>query len=245
MALHEKSTGQGLFFSIKHGGFCLEAKEPTEGFKETSVPNPKTQQLMKKYLKIYAGIEGKITKIIWSDRTYDNTRYVSIKLVIEDSGEFYTLEMPFGKQHYNYFMRVMDNIDYTQPVQFEAYPKKGDQGRLYTDFSMKQNGRFLLQSYTKANPGACPVAVKDGLGNWDSKARHIWLRDRLFNYIIPHLEEITASGDNDAPELDTDVIAEREAIADEVLHSNPNEGPDFSPFTPTDDQVPPDNSIPW
>lgn len=202
MALHKDDNSQGLFFGIKHGGFTLESDKPEEGFIETEVFNPRTQQKQIKYLNTYRAIEGRITKITWYDRDHAKGRFVGFKLTIYDQGEYYVIDFPFGKRHYNYFCRVMDNIDYEKPVVLRAYPKKDDKGRDYTEMSIMQDGKYIEQKYTKMNPGDCPQSVQNELGKWDSTDRHIWLRDRLFDVIIPHVTEINASGDyeNDVDE---------------------------------------------
>lgn len=202
MALHEKNNSQGYFFSLKHGGFTLEADKPTEGFTETEVPNPSTGSTVTKWLKTYASIEGKITRIDWYDREHSGTRYIGIKIVIHDGGEAYSIDLPFGKRHYNYFMRVMDSIDYEERVEMIAYGKKDDAGRAYTEFAIKQHGKWVEQLYTRANPGECPAATQDPMGNWDARDRNKWLRDRLINVIIPHVAELNATGDPDDDKTD-------------------------------------------
>lgn len=207
MALKETSTAKGNFFSIKHGGFCLEADAPTDGYTETDVSNPRTGQTVTKWIKTFAEIEGRIGKIEWYDREHGGTRYLGIKIIVRDNGESYSIDLPFGKRHYNYFMRVMDSIDYERPLTFIAYGKKDEQGRQYTEFAIKQGGEWLKQNYTKANPGECPQSVQDGLGKWDSRDRHIWLKNRLETVIIPHVEELNATGDQDEPVYDEPAFA--------------------------------------
>lgn len=252
MALHEKNDSRGNFFQLKHGGFTLEADGPTEGFTETEVPNPSTGHTVTKYLKTYAAIDGKITKIQWYDREHDGVRYVGVKLIIHDGGETYSLDLPFGKRHYNYFMRVMDNIDYTQPVSLESWPKKDDKGRSYTEFAIKQNGQFVAQSYTRANPGECPLAVeiKDGLGTkWDSRDRQIWLRDRLLNHVIPHVDELNATGD--APTDDADdaftgpSVTDTKVKAAKVHGTPPEDEAEFAKSRRFVDTVPEEDDIPF
>lgn len=207
MALHEKSKSQGIFFSLKHGGFALEADGPTEGYTEMEVNNPSTGKMVTKWIKKYESIEGKIGKLEWYDREHGGTRYMGLKIIIRDAGESYSIDLVYGKRHWNYFMRVMDNIDYTQPVELVAYPKKDDKGRPYTEFAVKQNGGWVEQSYTRKDPGECPVAVQDQMGNWDSRDRQAWLYDRLVNVIIPYVTELNDTGDADEPAYDDEAEA--------------------------------------
>lgn len=202
MALHEKSKSQGTFFSLKHGGFALEADGPTEGYTEMDVNNPSTGQMVKKWIKKYESIEGRISKLEWYNREHGGNRYMGLKIIIRDVGESYSIDLVYGKRHWNYFMRVMDNIDYTQPVELIAYPKKDDQQRPYTEFAIKQNGKWVEQSYTRKDPGECPPAVQDQMGKWDSRDRQAWLYDRLTNVIIPYVTELNDTGDADEPVYD-------------------------------------------
>lgn len=244
MALKETNTANGNFFSIKHGGFCLEADKPTDGYTETEVNNPSLGKMVTKWIKTFAAIEGKVGRIDWYDRTHGGTRYLGIKIIVRDNGESYSIDLPFGKRHYNYFMRVMDSIDYEKPVEFIAYGKKDEQGRDYTEFAVKQNGKWLNQNYTKANPGDCPQSVQDAMGKWDSRDRHIWLKNRLETIIIPHVAELNDTGDQDEPVYDEPAFAgpvsQNKSVAAGV-GTGPNDEAAFKAASKYDLDAPPED----
>jgi hypothetical protein len=147
MGLHEKTLSHSNFLSVKHGSLCLESNESQDGYEEVTVHNPSTDEDQTKYVRRYAALDGKITKLEWYDREHNGIRFLGLKIHIRDGGNFFQIDLPFNKRHFDYFTKVMDNIDFSQPVEFHAWPDKKD--RRQTAFAIKQAATSLSGSTPK------------------------------------------------------------------------------------------------
>src|ERR1044072_1991839 len=147
MGLHEKTISNANVLSLNHGAICLESKEPVEGYEEVIVDDISKTNLdgshpqVTKYVKRFAALDGKINRIEWYDRQDGNVRYLGAKLHVRDGGQHFQIDLPFGKPHFDYFTKVMDNIDFSQKVEFNAWRDKKDPRR--TSFVIKQNGDYV------------------------------------------------------------------------------------------------------
>jgi hypothetical protein len=208
--LHEQRQNDGLFLSVKHGGLCLESKEPKEGYE--LVEGEVNGDPYSKYIKKFAGLDGVITKVEWYERTGDYGTFRGLKLTVKDRGEHYLLDLPFEKRPYDYFTKVAENIDYSKPVEIAAWPdrKGGSVGKIPTAFAIKQDGKFVQWKYTREDMGECPPAKQLRTGKWSFDDQREWLLERILTVVVPHVEAIHAF---DEPEAEYD--EEREAIQSE------------------------------
>ena len=260
MGLHEKTISNGNFLNIKHGAICLESKEPIEGYEEVivddiskTIPDGKgghTHPQVTKYIKKYAALDGKTTRIEWYDRTNNGVHYLGAKLHVRDGGQHFQLDLPFGKKHFDYFTKVMDNIDFSQKVEFNAWKDRKDPRQ--TAFVIKQNGDYVQWAYTKENMGDCPPAVQNRSGKWSFEAQREWLLARLQDVIIPAVDEINKF-DEPEPEYEPEepspvtiqnVAKAATAANDAVKRTNKAKAasaePPMPPFDPQDEDVPED-----
>lgn len=217
MALHEQRQNDGLFLSVKHGALCLESKEPKEGYE--LIEGEVNGDPYSKYIKKFAGLDGHITKIEWYERSGDYGTFRGLKLTIKDKGEHYLLDLPFEKRPYDYFTKVAENIDYSKPVEFNAWPdrKGANNGKVPTAFAIKQDGKFVQWKYTREDMGECPPAKQLRTGKWSFDDQREWLLERILTVVVPHVEAIHAF---DEPEADYDED-EREAIRQEAADNDP------------------------
>lgn len=169
---------------IKHNALCLEAKEPTDGYTEKEVTNPTTGEKMIKYIKLFGSLDGNVTKLEFynTEDQYDQ-QYIGVNVHMEDAGEEFILQIPHGKQHFNTFCKIAENIDFTDRVEFWA-----DKDRLKdtTKFGASQNGAGVKYRYTKDNPGPMPPATQNKTTKkWDFSKQNEWLLNNLVDNIIP------------------------------------------------------------
>lgn len=184
--LHEQRNTNGLFLSVKRGALCLESKEPKEGFELVEGEVDGVQYA--KYVKKFAGLDGRITKVEWYEREGDFGTMRGLKLHIKDGGEHYFLDLPFEKRPYDYFTKVAENIDYTKPVEIVAWQDKKD--HRVTAFAIKQDGKFVQWKYTRDDMGECPEAKQLRTGKWSFDEQREWLLERIINVVIPHVDAL-------------------------------------------------------
>lgn len=235
MALREHRQNDGLYLSIKHGALCLESQEEKEGYEH--IEGEVDGEPYSKYIKKFASLDGLITKIQWYERPGTRNTFRGIQIFVKDAGEHYVVDLPFEKRPYDYFTKVAENIDYSQPVEFVAWAdKKGKpspSGKLPTAFAIKQDGKFVQWKYSKNvydekgtliedNMGECPEATQNALTKkWNFDAQREWLLNRIINVVAPHVDALNAFNEPE-PEYSGVDDEEREAI----MHERPMEDPD-------------------
>ncbi len=227
MALHEQRANDGLFLSIKRGALCLESKEPKEGYE--LVEGEVDGQPYTKYIKKFAALDGRISKVEWYERDSTYGKFRGIKLHIKDQGEHYSIDLPLASRPYDYFTKVAENIDYERPVEIVAWTdKKRDVtvgGHLPTAFAIKQDDKFVQWKYTREDMGDCPEAKQTRTGKWNFDDQRDWLLERIIDVVIPHVEKVNAflepEPEYSGVEQDADTIAERAAIESEKAFNPP------------------------
>lgn len=190
MGLSKTRERTGEWLKVKHGALVKESKEPREGYEEIVVNNPKTNEDIIKFVEKFQALEGVITRIEWYD-TEDqySERYmgIKIKVVDQEDGTAYFLDLPYGKRPYTIFTKVMENIEFQEPVEFNAWlDRKTDK----TAFVVRQMGHPIPWKYTKDNLGECPAARALKPSGWDFSAQNEYLYEILVNVIIPKVEAL-------------------------------------------------------
>ena len=259
MALHERTESAGTFLTVKKGAICLERKLPetpaelerllSEGWVEDEgdVDGRPYHKLIKKF----ASVDGRITKIEWYDREVAFGRRRGLHLRLKDNGDNFTLDLAFEKKPFDFFTKVAENIDYTQPVEFIAWPDREDSKK--TNFACKQNGKWVQWKYKKDDMGECPPAVQSKVtGKWNFDTQREWLLERLLTVVAPMAEAANAFDEPEpeyAPEEPSPVTIQNVAKAataanDAVKRTNKAKAasaePPMPPFDPQDEDVPDD-----
>ena len=189
----QEKTDDGIFLVIKHGGIVQESKNPREGFVPIEVPNVRTGDKVIKYIKRYKGVEALIKRIEWYDREYEDTRFMGWKLLLDANGVACTLTLPFESQVGSRFMKLAENIDFSQPVEFSAWKSPDDK----TALSVKQNGENVSQKYTREDPGDCPAPTQGFNKKWNFDAQKQFLHERMISVVIPKVQALNANGHTD------------------------------------------------
>lgn len=205
--LQEKTSAGTTFLVIKHHSLCEESKTERPGFEQITVYNPRTITPEKplgdpitKYIKKYAGVEALICKVEWYDteEKYDQ-RYQGWKIHLNAAGVPCVLDLPFNSRAAGRFMRLAENLDFSEPVEFSAwYDAKNDA----TAFNVKQFGKSVQQKYTKDNPGDCPQPEKNFQGKLNFDKVNEFLYGRMINVVVPTVEEIG----NPMPQLQAQAV---------------------------------------
>lgn len=183
--LQEKGEG-GIFLHIKHGTICEESKTAKEKFIPIEVTNPRSGQTSTKYIKPYKLVEAMIRRIEWYEREYDGTPFMGWKIVLDADGVACTLDLPLQSQTATRFMKLAENLDFSQPVEFSAWKTPDDK----TALSVKQGGNNVAQKYTKDNPNGCPPPVQGFGKKWNYDAQTQFLHERMTQVVIPKLNAL-------------------------------------------------------
>jgi hypothetical protein len=186
--LQEETDSGNIYLVVKHGAICQESKTEVVGFQPVEVKNPRTGETITKYIKRYKTVEGMICKVEWYDteEKYEN-RFIGWKIHIDAAGVPAVLDLPFDSRASNRFMKVAENLDFSQPVEFRAWH---DQKTDSTAFYIGQNGQSVPQLYTQEHPGECPPPVQNPVTKkWNFDKQKEFLHARMIDSVIPAVEE--------------------------------------------------------
>jgi hypothetical protein len=181
-----KTKRETVFLVIKDHSICEEAKSAREGFEEVHRKNPKTNQMVTKFIRQFDAVEGFVTNVEWYDtkKQYE-TRYMGYKVHMDAAGQPVVLDLPFKTRPYDAFVKFAGNIDWTKEVRFSAWhDRKGD----CTAFCARQDDAVVRHKYTRENPGKCPPPTHDDITGWDFKAQRIWLKEQLDSVVLPAVQ---------------------------------------------------------
>jgi len=243
MALYETTQKANNYLLVKHSSLILESKEPKDGYEEITVHNPKTDADQQKWIKRFAAVDGIIKRLEWHD-TKDSyqTRFMGLKIHLSDAGEYFQLYLPFNSRPYDSFTKLMENIEFADPVEFSAWH---DHKQDSTAFAVRQAGIPIKWKYTRDDMGECPVPSQDSFGKWDFSKQKEWLYHRLIEVIIPKVEALNAFDEPQA-DYEEDYSGQPQKAAVAVANANASYL-DHPPAMPPMDLTEPidDDSIPF
>lgn len=192
MSLTKRSNAGAVYLQVKH--FCLwqELKKPTAGSETIEVTNPKTKAVIAKHGNKFDNVEGHASDLVAYDtgKKYD-TRYFGFKLYLRDGIDFYVLDMPYNSQILRRFLRVAPNIDWALPLSITVFKgHKPNSDKEETGVWFRQEGTTIKPYFTRETPHGMPEATfDDDLQQWDFKAQHRWLVDRLKEHTVSEIKD--------------------------------------------------------
>lgn len=187
--LVEQTETNTIYLTVKHHSIVQESKTEREGFKPVEVKNPRTDEIITKHIKQYKAIEGLICKIEWYDTEdrYEHT-FMGWKIHMNANGVPCVLDLPFDSRASNRLMKVAENLDFSQPVEFRAWhDRKTDS----TAFFIGQHGEGVRQKYTLESPGKCPAPTQNPVTKkWNFEKQKEYLHKIMTDVVIPEVEEV-------------------------------------------------------
>lgn len=193
MALTKKSENNIVYLEAKY--YCLwrGLKQFVAGCEEIEVNNPATGSKVKKYGYSYASVGGHATNLVKYDTGQQySKRYFGFKLHLVEGNETYIVDMPYASQLLRRFLHTARNFDWNLPLTisiFKGKKKDAKAGAEPTGVWFQQRGETVKPYYTKEQPHGMPEGSYDtDLQQWDFKAQHRWLVDRLQSETIPDIE---------------------------------------------------------
>lgn len=242
MGLTKRSASNTIYLEAKHFSIWQQLKEREPGCETLQVSNPKTKEVVTKHGYKFDSLTGFVDKI----EKYDTekkytTRYFGFKLHMSDGDARLVLDMPYNGGLLRRFLRLMPNFDWTKTIKLTVFKgRKKDSDIETTAFWFQQDGLTVKAFYTKDEPhGMPPATYDDQLQQWDFKAQHRWLVDRLKEAVAPEVERIAAERTPAEASRDEDddgglVSKPRGPVARD--EHEPDEPPPFADIT--DDDVP-------
>lgn len=215
MALTKRSENKIVYLEVKH--YCLwrPLKKQVEGCDIVETNNPRTSEKVTKYGYRFDTVSGHAVKLVKYDTEHKyTTRYFGFKIHLVEAGETYVLDMPYNSQILRRFLRVARNVDWALPLSITIFKgKKKDREGDELGVWFQQRGETVKPYYTKEQPHGMPEALYDNdLQQWDFKAQHRWLVDRLK---VETVADIEAAAQRVAPPIEPEHGERSEEPTDE------------------------------
>jgi hypothetical protein len=111
-------------------------------------------------IELFDAVDGKITSIEFQDDEYNGTKFRKLKIVLEDQGQKYLVQVRTDSGYYRGLTNSIANADISQAVKLVASSKIGENGKPQTTIFVNQNGKALKWKWTKDWPGELPELEK-------------------------------------------------------------------------------------
>ncbi len=236
MALTKRSESNTVFLQAKH--YCLwqEIKSQVDGCESVQVKNPKTDAVSTKYGYKFNTVYGLVTALVKYDteKKYP-TRFFGFKLHLRDGDDSYVLDMPYQSQLLRRFLRIAPNVNWNNPLSITIFKGKKENGTEELGVWFQQQGETVRVYFTRENPRGMPAATQDpDTHEWDFRAQHRWLVERLKTETIPDIDEAAKRA---APPIQPAGSDAQEPFAPEPEQPEPHHRETLSTEI-TDDDVP-------
>ena len=231
MALTKRTENNIVYLEVKHYRLWRGLKKQVEGCDVVEANNPATGGKVTKYGFGFDTVSGHAVKLLKYD-TGDkySKRYFGFKLHLVEGAETYVLDMPYSSQILRRFLHVARNFDWGLPLSITIFKGKkanAKAGAEPTGIWFQQRGETVKPYYTKEQPHGMPEGLYDNdLQQWDFKAQHRWLVERLQSETVADIEAAAAKY---APPIEHQGAGEDEPLE----HSD--EGAPIQDFGPIDD----------
>lgn len=200
MALIENNKNSNIkYLKINDFSICERYSTEQPGW-EILKTKDTTGKEYTSWIKRYKAVEGIITGIEFVTRTLPGTttQLSSWKITMLDGMEKYVLDIPSTSPAASRFIKLAENIDPAQPVEFAAWKDTND-AKPKLAFMVKQNGVNIPQKYTVkdnvltdySNPewAEAPKLKVRPNGQKDWSEIEDFLFERMTNVVAPRFVE--------------------------------------------------------
>lgn len=203
MALREREDSM-TYVGVYDGAFEVRVDKNTPGAveRERTKKGKPTGEVI--HVKKYGSLEGTIQDVKKDMRELpDGTKFSSLKIFIDDVGDKYVLNWPYNSDLTTAFFCMMENINFSFPVDFSVGKSKDKKGKEKTSLFLKQHGKTLKWRYTRdyqyadgeiKRPEWVQIQYKGELV-WDNTAETQFFEAIMKDKILPLLR-----GKSDTPQ---------------------------------------------
>jgi hypothetical protein len=192
MGLTKQTESNIVFLEVKYYSLWRSLKKHVDGCDIEYPTNPTTGVKVEKFGYRFRSVSGHVVKLVKYDTEHKySKRYFGFKLTIIDGPDMFVLDMPYASQILRRFLRIARNLDWSVPVSLTIFKgKKKEAGSEDTGIWFQQRGETVKPYYTKEVPHGMPEATQDpDTHEWDFKAQHRWLVERLQSETMGDIEE--------------------------------------------------------
>lgn len=183
----------GTYITILGGKFCQRVEKGTEGA---------VSRINKMGKEVYELFYDSFTGILYDIKVKDSEYGKTWNFIFEDSGQFFTIQLPYSGSFSTAFLKMLPNIDLKKPFKLSPSQKMVD-GKNQSSLFINQDDKHIKHAYTKDNPNGLPMMKKvmvKGQEVWDDTDRINF----LFNMVNTDIK----------PKLGKDVLVEGPTTAD-------------------------------
>lgn len=188
---------RGNYITIFNGKFTQSVPDNTPGSVTRVNKNGKTV-----HEKYYDSFVGKLVGIKTQDGSFGKNWLFSFK----DKDEVYNLQLGYSNNYAVNILKMLSNIDLN--IEMKVSPKSEEKdGKTQTSLFINQNGNPIKHAFTKDAPNGIPqweqIIVK-GVPTWDNTKQMLFLENLVMTQIVPKLEGVPATANNQATLQDTE-----------------------------------------
>lgn len=189
MALENRDSGK--YFSVYEGKFSqrqdnkLWENATDEELKKAGVfkrINKLGKTVFEKYFDSFTGTLINI-------KTQDSSFGKNWLFVFKDGEDIWNLNLGYSNTYATAFLKMLPNIDLTQPIKLSPSVKKVD-GKDKSSLFVNQGSEHVKHAYTREVPNGMPDMVQimvKGVPTWDDTDRLVFLQNMVNTVILPKL----------------------------------------------------------
>jgi len=186
MSFSDKSSNK--FFTILAGKFTVRVPEGTPG--ATTRVNKIGKTVHEVQHDSFTGILRDI-RVTESAEGYGKTW--NFDLQSPEGETMYTLQLSYSNSFSTALLKILPNLDLTQPFTMTPSTKEVD-GKKQSTMFVNQNDTPVKHAYTKENPNGLPqmeeLTVK-GVKTWDDTKRLAFLENMVNTELLPKMHKAT------------------------------------------------------
>lgn len=144
----------------------------------------------------YTELEGEVIGIRMTEDDFKGTIIPKINLTLTDGESNYILSVSFNSSVGTSLIGFLKNADLSEKLTLVAVSKKDDKGEDRNSILVKQNGSFLKNYYSKAEPHGLPPMKQVTINKtkqWDKSEMQDFLTNVILNELAPNVSKTPAA----------------------------------------------------
>lgn len=145
-----KTQRDVTFLSLSEGQIVMRVPEPTETSVSRKITKGKNEGNIvheEKFDKLTGFITG--LEVEHKDVPFQKEKFSVMKITMQDGDDIFKIEWPLGSSYSRSLITRLENVDYSEEVEFSTYWIQGDDEKYRGFVGLKQGGEKIEPRYEK------------------------------------------------------------------------------------------------